>query len=160
MSTFYEVVNNYLMPYYWYFLIILSMILFGLLGKYAYDKYYVSNYEEGNKDFTDVANAEMRDKEVYIYFFYVDWCPHCKTALPDWMKFKNQYDGETVNKYTVKCIEMNCTEENAEITEAINEYDIKGYPTVKMSKDNKIIEFDAKISYNTLEKFVKMMTQP
>jgi copper chaperone CopZ len=76
------------------------------------------------------------------------------------MKFKNQYDGEIVNKYTVKCIEMNCTEENAEITEAINEYDIKGYPTVKMSKDNKVIEFDAKITYNTLEKFVKMMTQP
>lgn len=160
MSTFYEVVQSYLTPYYWYFLIFFSIIIFGLLGKYAYDKYYASNYEDGNKEFTDVANAEIRDREVYVYFFYVDWCPHCKTALPDWVKFKNQYDGETVNKYTVNCVEMNCTDENAEITEAINKYDIKGYPTVKMSKDGKIIEFDAKISYNSLEKFVQMMTKP
>jgi thiol-disulfide isomerase/thioredoxin len=160
MSTFYEVVQNYLTPYYWYFLIFFSIIIFGLLGKYAYDKYYVANYEDGKKDFTDVANAEIRDREAYVYFFYVDWCPHCKTALPDWIKFKNQYNGETVNKYTITCVEMNCTEESAEITEAINKYDIKGYPTVKMSKDDKIIEFDAKISYNSLEKFVQMMTKP
>lgn len=158
MASFYEVVQNYLTPYYWYFLIIVSFVIFGLLGKYAYDIYYADNYTGGNKDFKDVANAEMRDKEANVYFFFVDWCPHCKTALPEWIKFKNQFDGELVNGYNVNCIDMNCTDENEEVTQAIQEYKIEGYPTVKMNKDNKIIDFDAKISYGTLEKFVNMMT--
>lgn len=159
MASFYEVVQNYLTPYYWYFLIVVSFVLFSLLGKYAYDNYYAANYDGKNKKFNDIANAEMRDKEANIYFFFVDWCPHCKTALPDWIKFKNQYNNKEVNGYLVNCIDMNCTDENEEITEAIQEYKIEGYPTVKMNKDNKIIDFDAKISYNTLEKFVTMMTQ-
>jgi thiol-disulfide isomerase/thioredoxin len=159
MSSFYEVVQNYLTPYYWYFLIIVSFVIFGLLGKYAYDNYYANSYSGGNKDFKDIANAEMRDKEANVYFFFVDWCPHCKTALPEWIKFKNQFEGKLVNGYTVNCIDMNCTDETEEIINAIQEYKIEGYPTVKMNKDNKIIDFDAKISYGTLEKFVNMMTQ-
>jgi thiol-disulfide isomerase/thioredoxin len=159
MATFYEVVQNYLVPYYWYIVLFASIILFGFLSKYAYDKYYAANYEDGNKDFTDVANANMREKELSVYFFYVDWCPHCKTALPDWIKFKNEYDGKDVNKYTINCVEMNCTEETQEIEDAIEKYNIKGYPTIKMSKDDKTIEFDAKITYSALEKFVQMMSK-
>jgi len=158
MATFYDVVKNYLSPYYWYVLITVMFILFGFLSKYAYDKYYAASYQGENNDFNDVANAEMREKDANIYFFYADWCPHCKNALPDWIKFKNQYDNKTVNGYVVKCIDMNCSKETPEIDEAINEFGISGYPTVKMKKDNKIIEFDAKISYNTLEQFVQMMT--
>jgi len=136
-----------------------AIILFGFLSKYAYDKYYAANYEDGKKDFNDVANANMREKELSVYFFYVDWCPHCKTALPDWIKFKNEYDGKEINNYTVNCVEMNCTEETQEIEDAIAQYKIEGYPTIKMTKDNKIIEFDAKITYNALEKFVQMMSK-
>jgi thiol-disulfide isomerase/thioredoxin len=159
MATFYEVVQNYLVPYYWYVILFASIILFGFLSKYAYDKYYVANYEEGNKDFKDVANANMREKELSVYFFYVDWCPHCKTALPDWIKFKNEYDGKEINNYKVNCVEMNCTEETQDIEDAIAKYKIEGYPTIKMSKDNKTIEFDAKITYSALEKFVQMMSK-
>lgn len=159
MASFYEVVQNYLTPYYWYILIIVCFIIFGFLGKYAYDTYYNDNFSEGNKDFNDVANANMRDKDVNVYFFFVDWCPHCKTALPEWVKFKNQFEGQEVNGYTVNCIDMNCTDENDAVTQAIQEYKIEGYPTIKMNKDNKVVDFDAKISYGTLEKFVNMMTK-
>jgi thiol-disulfide isomerase/thioredoxin len=159
MASFYEVFQSYLGPYYWYILFAVSAIIFGFLGKYAYDKYYAANYSNSTKDFTDVANAEMRESVVAVFFFHVDWCPHCKTALPDWIKFKNQYEGKDVNGYVVQCIDMNCTDETPEITEAINEYKIEGYPTVKMLKDKKIIDFDAKISFNSLEKFIQMMTQ-
>jgi len=159
MASFYEVVQNYLTPYYWYFLIIVLFVIFGLLGKYAYDSYFANSFGSSNSKFNDVANADMRNKEANIYFFFVDWCPHCKTALPDWIKFKNQYDGKEVNGHTVNCIDMNCTDENEDIEQAIQEYKIEGYPTIKMNKDNKIVDFDSKISYGTLEKFVTMMTQ-
>ena len=54
---------------------------------------------------------------------------------------------------------MNCTEETQEIEDAIEKYNIKGYPTIKMSKYDKTIEFDAKITYSALEKFVQMMSK-
>jgi thiol-disulfide isomerase/thioredoxin len=159
MASFYEVVSNYLGPYAWYIFIVVLLVIFSLLAKYGYETYYAAHYESGEKKFNDIANAEMRDNEVFVYFFYVDWCPHCKTALPDWIKFKNQYDETDMNGYTLRCVDMNCTDETPEIESAINTYGIKGYPTIKMKKDGKVIEFDSKITYSALEKFVQMMTQ-
>jgi thiol-disulfide isomerase/thioredoxin len=159
MSTFYEVVNSYFTPYYWYLLFFFTLVLFALLGKYAYDKYYEVNQESKMKDFSDVANAEMRDNDLTIFFFFVDWCPHCKTALPDWVKFKNQYNDTMANGYKVKCVELNCTDETPDVLSAINEFKIEGFPTVKMLKDEQKIEFDAKITYNSLEQFLKTMSK-
>jgi thiol-disulfide isomerase/thioredoxin len=159
MSGFLEVVNTYFSPYYYYILFIVSAIIFGFVAKYAYDKFYVSDTISEGANFHDVANADMRSNEVVVYFFYVDWCPHCKTALPEWFKFKNQYDGKEVNHYTVRCVEMNCTDETPEITNVIHEYKIEGYPTVKMLKNGTKIEFDSKISFGTLEQFLNSMSQ-
>jgi hypothetical protein len=158
MATFYEIVRSYFNPYYWYLLLIFCVIIFGLLTKYAYDKYYVEQQESKTKAFSDVANAEMRDNDLVIYFFYVDWCPHCKTAYTEWVKFQNEYHGTDMNGYKVNCIEMNCTDETPEILNTINEYKIEGFPTIKMLKDNQKIEFDAKITYSALEKFLTTMS--
>ena len=157
MASFYEVLKTYFLPYYWYFIIAFAFVIFALLAKYGYDNYYAAQSGDAKK-FKDVANAEMRDDELDIFFFFVDWCPHCKTAMPDWVKFSNQYDGKTVNGYKVKCISLNCTEETPDVLTAINEYKIEGFPTVKMVKDGKKIEFDAKISYNTLDQFLNTMS--
>jgi thiol-disulfide isomerase/thioredoxin len=157
MSSFYEIVRIYFTPYYWYVLLVFCLVVFGLLAKYAYDKHYDSQ-QKNNKPFTDVANAEMRGNTLTIYFFFVDWCPHCKTAFPEWVKFKNQYNGTEVNGYKVDCIELNCTNETPDVLTAINEYKIEAFPTVKMLKDNKKIEFDAKITYNSLEQFLNTMS--
>ena len=158
MSSFYEIVKSYFTPYYWYFLLFFCVVVFGLLSKYAYDKYYIDEQKNNKKAFSDVANAETRDNELTIFFFFVDWCPHCKTAFPEWVKFKNQYNGTNINGYKVKCVETNCTDETPEVITAINEFKIEAFPTVKMLKDNKKIEFDAKITYNSLEQFLKTMS--
>jgi hypothetical protein len=105
-----------------------------------------------------VANATTSDNHAIILFFHADWCPHCKTALPEWVKFKGEYDGKVVNGYTIKCQAVNCTEETSDVTKSINEYQIDSYPTVKMLKDGQKIEFDSKITQYTLEQFVTTMT--
>ena len=51
---------------------------------------------------TDVENREFDDKESSneneIIFFYVDWCPHCKTARPQWDAVKKTYHGKQWEK--------------------------------------------------------------
>jgi thiol-disulfide isomerase/thioredoxin len=157
MSGLLEVINKYVRPYYYVIIVVILLVIFGYAGKYAYDRYMGRNDKKKNKGFKDVANANMRDDVVIIYLFHVDWCPHCKTALPEWKKFMNLYDGKEVNGNKIKCVELNCTDETAEVTKAIREYKIEGYPTVKMVKGDQVIDFDSKISSYTLEQFVETM---
>jgi len=153
MSKIIEVVKNVIRPYYYYIIVILALILVAIIAKYAYTNYYLKKQTK----FNDVANANRRNKVVNIFFFHVDWCPHCKTALPEWNKFMNQYDGEEINGYMIACVDINCTNETSEVTTAINKYGIESYPTVKMLKDEKIIEFDSKISSTALQQFAMTM---
>ena len=129
-------------------------VIFAYAGYYAYNEYYVK--PNHNKLFGDVANANRRNP-VIIYFFHVDWCPHCKKAQPEWDKFANEYNNKELNGYIIKCQDIDCTQETSDVTRAINQYKIESYPTVKMVKDEKTIEFDARINQNTLDQFVNTM---
>ena len=86
--------------------------------------------------------------------FYVDWCPHCKTAKPEWQKVKEEYEGKTINGYTVIFKEINCTNETAEVEKMISQYKIEGYPTLKLLKDGQVIDFDSKPTKSSLEQFL------
>jgi thiol-disulfide isomerase/thioredoxin len=107
----------------------------------------------------NIENMENQtdNKVAELMLFHVDWCPHCKTAKPEWEKFAKLYDGKEKGDYIIKCLDYNCTDENADVTKIINKYNIESYPTVKMLKDGQIIEFDSKITEYTLEQFVNTM---
>jgi len=153
--TFNDFLQRYVRPNATYISIALGFIVFTIVTYYGYNYYYIGK-ENANK-YTDVANANRRDKIVTIYFFNVDWCPHCKNALPDWNTFVSQYNGKVINGYQIDCVNLNCTDESADVTAAINKYNIESYPTVKMEKDGKVINFDSKITSTALEKFVNTM---
>jgi thiol-disulfide isomerase/thioredoxin len=123
------------------------------LGYYGY-KWYASPIVN-KKDYDDVANATRQNKDVLIYFLHVDWCPHCKTAHPQWDAFEKRYDGTSVNGYNIKCINVNCTDDkNEDVNKYIQQFDIQSYPTVKMIKDNSQIDYDAKITSDNLDQFL------
>jgi len=155
MANIIDVLRRYIRPYYYYIITIVILIIFLLISYYAYRSLYAN---KSTNKFTNVANANRRSKDVNIYLFHVDWCPHCKKALPEWNSFKSIYENKEVNGYTVKCIDINCTEETSEVANIINSYGIESYPTVKMVKDQDTIEFDSKITKTALEQFVNMMT--
>jgi len=159
MSAFIDLIfKRYINPYYVTILIVVFSIVFILLGYYSYNEFYVKKLaKKEEKQFSDVANADNRKKELIIYFFHVDWCPHCKTAKPIWDDFSKKYDNTVKKEYKILCLAKNCTEENSEITGLINEYGINSYPTIKMLKDGKKIEFDSKITSDTLDQFVTSM---
>ena len=82
--------------------------------------------------------------------YYVNWCPHCKKAKPIWEGLKKKYNGKSINNTNIYFKEINC-ETNEDMAD---KYNIEGYPTIKLVKDNEIVEFDAKPSEHTLTQFL------
>lgn len=157
MSTIASVLyRDYIRPYQRGILIFALVVIFVLAGYFAY-KTMAKSYVDGSGS-SDISNYNKQEKEATIYFFYADWCPHCKTAKPEWAKFTNNYNGKSMNDYTLVCSSVNCTEETSENAQIIQKYSIDSYPTVKMLKDGSIIEFDSKISESSLEQFLKIAT--
>jgi thiol-disulfide isomerase/thioredoxin len=157
MANLIDVVKRLVKPYQYLILALIIFIIFTVAGYYAYQKFYINKFRSDKAKFTDVANANRRLKDVTIYFFHVDWCPHCKHALPEWKNFQKDFSGKEMNGYVVRCVDMNCTDETSDVTKTINEFRIESYPTVKMVKDDQKIEFDSKITHNSLEQFVQTM---
>lgn len=137
-----------------YVLYAIAVIVFIIVCYICY-VYFTKKSTQSNDEY--VANRRYKEgelKSAELILFYVDWCPHCKTAKPEWDKVKEQYQGKSINGYTILMTEHNCTEESAGNEELLNRYKIEGYPTIKLLKDNQIIEFDAKPTQDNLEQFL------
>lgn len=158
MSSITSVIyRDYVQPYQRRILVVTLLIIFSLAGYYAY-KTIARPYVDGSQS-TDISNYNKREKEAIVYFFYADWCPHCKTAKPEWTKFQSNFNGKSMNDFTIRCVLVNCTEETSENSSIIQKYSIDSYPTVKMLRDGTIIDFDSKISESSLEQFITLATQ-
>ena len=141
-------------------LIIVSLLI--IVGVAVYYYFYVISPRIQTK-FRDHSTLQEEAKKMgaggkgdaEIILFHVDWCPHCKTAKPEWDSVSNEYDGKDVNGYTLQFTEVNCTEESPEIQEMIEKYNIEGYPTIKLIKGDQVIDFEAKPTKDTLTQFIK-----
>jgi thiol-disulfide isomerase/thioredoxin len=102
----------------------------------------------------DSDNSPTSKSDAEIIFFFADWCPHCKKAKPHWEEVKQEYSGKVVNGYTLTFTEIDCSKETEDMKKTTAEYEIEGYPTIKLVKDGQIIEYDAKPDKSTLEKFI------
>lgn len=128
----------------------LGLIVVVAVGIYLYNYFTVPiSKKEGleNKDNKPAKEAE-------IMLFFADWCPHCKSAKPEWESVKGEYDEKVINGYKVLFKEYNCTSESPEIEELMDKYKIEGFPTIKLIKDNQVIEYDAKPSKDTIKQFL------
>jgi thiol-disulfide isomerase/thioredoxin len=153
MAGIVDVIGKYVKPYKKVIIIVLILIAF----IFAIRFWMKTNNVEPNK-FDDVANSGDRNKDAIIYFFHVDWCPHCKTALPEWEAFKNTHDGKVINGYSLKCIDEDCTDESKpEVSTLINTFKLESFPTVKMVRGDQTIDFDSKVTSTTLGSFANMM---
>jgi len=137
--------------------IVIVLVIFLIIILYLYFTYY-KKIKESFKSNNELDYGKSgENKEAKICFFYVDWCPHCKTAMPEWNKFKNEMNNTEVNGYKLVCVEYNCTTESSEVKKLINKYNIEGYPTVKLIKNNEVYDFDAKPTVSYLKQFCYTM---
>jgi thiol-disulfide isomerase/thioredoxin len=134
-------------------LIILGVGALLLLAYISYSQYSSNKTTfTANREHATINNNS--NKSANLMLFYVDWCPHCKTAKPEWEALKSEYEGKSINGYMVIFTEYNCTEESAEVSKLMDKYNIEGYPTIKLIKDNQVIEYDAKPTKSTMEQFL------
>ena len=128
--------------------IILLAAVFIVTAVYVYKK-YISNKNSSQPKKQTCASGESKSAD--LYFFYTEWCPHCKKTKPEWEQLKKNYSGNNnVNGYKLNFIEVDC-DANPEIAD---KFKVEGYPTIKLVKGNQIIEFDAKPDVKTLEQFL------
>lgn len=132
--------------------IVAALAMIGL-GYYVYVS-YIANKTTYNANREQDGFTSDSNKVATMMLFYVDWCPHCKTAKPEWENLKAEYEGKQINGYNLEFIEYNCTTESPETEELMNKYKIEGYPTVKLIKDNQVVEYDAKPTKATMEQFL------
>ena len=133
--------------------IIVGILLLIIFAYYTY-KQYADTKTSFKANRENIPKDQNSNKTATLMLFYVDWCPHCKTAKPEWESLKSQYDGNSINGYTVNFMEYNCTNESDEVSQLMDKYNIEGYPTIKLIKDNQVIEYDAKPTKSTMEQFL------
>lgn len=115
---------------------------------------YTNYFSKGFGRTIENMENQSGDKTAELMLFHVDWCPHCKTAKPEWDQVKAEYENKSINGYKVMFNEINCTDETPDKVKMIETYKIEGYPTIKLVKDNQVIDFDAKPTKDTLTKFL------
>ena len=117
---------------------------------YAVYKKYITTYSlpkyAPNKEFV----ADNGEREVAeVLFFYTNWCPHCKTAKPEWQALQSEVNG-TIKGKIIVFKSVDCDKDTA----LADKFKVEGYPTIKLVYDNKIYDYDAKPNKDTLLQFL------
>lgn len=137
---------------------LLLAVFFIVLAQQVYNRYVKSSnnssYYEGYSNNSNDSNTGEQPVAT-IRMFKVDWCPHCKKALPEFQSVQNEYDGKTINGYKLKLMVVDGEDPANE--SIVNSFKIQGYPTVVLTKDGKNIEYEAKVSKTTLQEFINTM---
>lgn len=114
--------------------------------------------------FKDVANSNPNGRLITVYMFHVDWCPHCKKAMPEWDLFSDHYNTTSLNGYQIECRDVDCTNtDDPVVKRLIEKYELKQYPTIigvmpdSKGKDTRV-DYDAKVKKQYLDKFLTSLT--
>lgn len=123
---------------------VLIIIIVVLLIVAGYQLYTRNNLES----FTDDKLIPSNHKYNFV-MFYADWCPHCQTAKPHFKRLK-----ETAKRKYPKCkVTLLDAEKNQELAQ---KYDIEGYPTFKLIKNNgNVKDFDSTPDYEGFSKYLE-----
>jgi thiol-disulfide isomerase/thioredoxin len=135
---------NYLKGGLGFILFVVLCFVFYVVYKRYITKYSLPEYAP-NKEFVAGEKGETAE----MLFFYTTWCPYCKKSRPAWDTLKTEF----VKYGDVKIIyrEIDCDKEPG----VADDYNVKGYPTIKMIYRNTTFEYDAKPDVETLKRFIR-----
>jgi len=115
--------------------------------------YYIYNYNHEGFNSQDLTPASG---EVNVVLFYADWCGHCKTFKPIFNDAMTKLDGKKsrnsdINGKTIRLTKVEC-DENPELGK---KYNINGYPTVKILKDDgSVLDYEGGRTLDGMKKFL------
>jgi protein disulfide-isomerase-like protein len=126
------------------FLIIVVVIIFALY--YIQKQNNKSQYENFEND---NINIKPTSGECVVVLFYAEWCGHCKEFKPKFEAAMQELNGkQNKNGKVLRLVKVDC-----DIHKALSkEYNITGYPTVKiLNDDNSVNEYDGERSLEGLK---------
>ena len=146
-ETFYNLTNNRLLLVFGILWLFLTLII-AYFSYTSYIKPMISEHKL-NKEFVNknIDNSE----DILVMYFYTEWCPYCKKAKPEWDKFESYVDNKNKTiDYTINLVSVNCDESKS----IADKYEVDGYPTIKLIYKNKVYDFDAKVTKDSLVDFL------
>jgi thiol-disulfide isomerase/thioredoxin len=88
-----------------------------------------------------------------LYIFYADWCGYCKKAKPDFEKIAEHLRSNQVSGKKIEARMVNGDNE-ADLTK---EFDVKGYPTVILVKDNRRYTYEGSRTEKEIMTYLETM---
>jgi len=125
-----------------------QVVIVAILGLAAY--WLWKNYavrREGFNQGRDSVGAGTLTCTMY----YVDWCPHCKSAKPEWAKIMDTFNGKIINGKKILVVSIDC-EKYPDIAKKQN---VTGYPTFKFDLDGKQLNFNGERQFNSFKQFIE-----
>ena len=106
------------------------------------------------------SDASEKQKEAEIMFFYVNWCPHCKTAKPEVEKLEKELaENNGALKGTNVKVQVNKInpEENDANRQKAEKNNVNAYPTVVIEDKNGGVkaELETGVTLDNLRDFIK-----
>ena len=89
-------------------------------------------------------NENFDSKNVKLYFFYVDWCPHCRNAKPVIDK---------LNLPNTEIIKVDCEDESN--NSLAKDFGVKAYPTIVFDVDGERHDYNKPVSDQGFVDFLK-----
>lgn len=140
-----------------FLIIIVLLAIFISLAFFVYNKYVAPKL---NPDF--VPNKEFVQKdadvdEAILYYFRVDWCPICKNKSDPVIKeLKEFYEKNPPPNIPLTFITINPEKDEgaAEGFEEKFNINVDGFPSIFLVKGDKIVEFNANPTLDTLKEFI------
>ena len=136
-----------------FIMVLVVTAIFICVALYVWRNYVASRVSPSyvpNKEF--IKEGDQTSDEADLYFFYTEWCPHCKGARPEWNKFKDVIGDAKVKGKRVNFIEVDCDRDAA----TADRFKVDSYPTIKLAHNDRITEYDAKPEVETLRQFLSV----
>ena len=124
-------------------LVIVAVVAF---ATYWLWKNYLVERFEGQKTSAGTLTCTM---------YYVDWCPHCKDAKPEWDKIINLLHGKTLNGKKIIVTKIDCVK-NPDVAKRLG---INGYPTFKFNLDGRELDFTGERKFESFKQFIDKVTR-
>lgn len=129
-------------------MVIIGLLLVSILLGY----YYVYSRNQEEEGFQNI-NLTPEDNEVVMVLFYTEWCGYCKKFKPEWEKASRQMNNTKVNNNKVRFEKVDC-DANSELAK---EYEVNGYPTVKILRKGKVEDYEGERSLSGIKAYLESL---
>lgn len=133
-------------------LVAVLIIIFTSVFIFVYNNYIKNIITKNHSLNREFINREKSSNDVLIMFFYTEWCPYCKQALPEIKKFEDYIANQNVkNDFIITLTKIDCDKDST----IADKYKVEGYPSIKLIYKSEVYNYDAKPNKANLIKFLE-----